>query len=212
MLSASVKAGKGLFVQEAYKAVAARHFFHHFHRKLVLVCAEICRGKNRRHFVLGGSHFVVLGLGVDSVLPKSVVEFFHIFNDFWIERRVILVVHFLAFRRLGAKKRAACHAQILALVVKAFVYNKVFLFGAYGRVDMGRALVSKKSQDAQGLLVERFHGAQKRRLFVQGLAVVGAKGRRNAKRVFLYKWIGCGIPNSITARLVSVAAAAVGER
>ena len=42
-----------------------------------------------------------------------------------------------------------------------------------------------EEEDAQRLLVERFHGAQQRRLFVQRVAAVRAERRGDAERIAL---------------------------
>ena len=61
---------------------------------------------------------------------------------------------------------------------------------------------------AQCLLADGFHGAQKRGLFVECFAAIGAKCRRDAQGAILDECIGRGIPRGIAARLKRRAQAA----
>ena len=66
---------------------------------------------------------------------------------------------------------------------------------------MGCSRVSKQTQDAQSLSIKSFHGTKKRCLFIHGFTSVGTECSRNAECVFLYKGIGCRIPNSVSPSL-----------
>ena len=81
MLAASVDAFKGFLVQQAYKSVLIRYFFHNLHGHLVVVYRHICRVKDRSQLMLCRSHLVVLGLCRDSQLPEGFVQVMHIGGD-----------------------------------------------------------------------------------------------------------------------------------
>ena len=81
MLARAVDPLKGLFVQQADHAVPLRHLAHDLHRQLVVVHRDVGRREHGRELVLGGRHFVVLGLGENAVTPQRPVEIVHELGD-----------------------------------------------------------------------------------------------------------------------------------
>ena len=84
VLAASIDPLKGFLMEQADQPVFVRYFLHHFHGKLVVVHRHVGRVKDGRQFVLGGSHFVVFGLGRDPQLPQFLVKIVHIGGHSWL--------------------------------------------------------------------------------------------------------------------------------
>ena len=99
VLAASVHAGKRLFVQKACHAVARRHFLHGFHSQLVVVGGYVGGGEYGRKFVLGGSNFVVLGLGEYTQLPQLAVKVLHELAYARFDRTEVVVLKLLTLGR-----------------------------------------------------------------------------------------------------------------
>ena len=115
-----------------------------------------------------------------------------------------------------AEERAAGLHEIGTREVVAAVNEKILLLGAErhgeGRGGIGLAEGGHEAPDG---FFERLNGAQERRLFVEGLAGVGAEGRGDAQRgaggVALDEGGGGGVPGGVAARLEGGAQAAGGE-
>ena len=58
--------------------------------------------------MLRGGNLVMLGLGVNAELPQLYVKVVHKFRNTGAQRAEIVILHFLPFRRLGAKKGSPC--------------------------------------------------------------------------------------------------------
>ena len=128
VLAAAVHAGKGLFVKEAYQPVAGGDLLHDLHGQLVVVGGDIGGGVDRRQFVLGGCHLIVLGFGQDAQFPELLVQIGHIGGHAGFDNAEIVVVQLLTLRRLGAEERAAGEHEVLALFVHFFIDQEIFLF------------------------------------------------------------------------------------
>ena len=63
MLAAAVYPLKRLFVQKTNKPVLFGNLFHDFHSEHIGVDRNIARSEYRSHFVLRGSHLVMLSFG-----------------------------------------------------------------------------------------------------------------------------------------------------
>ena len=68
--------------------------------------AMFSRGVDRRHFELGGRHFVMFGFGWNAHFPKFGIQIAHELRNAVFDGAKILIFQFLAFRRWRAKKRA----------------------------------------------------------------------------------------------------------
>ena len=118
-----------------------------------------------------------------------------------------MVFQLLSSRGTRAEQRSARQEQILSLFIHFLVDEEIFLLGAYGRGDLV-ALDAEQPQDSLCLRVERLHGFQKRRLFVERLALVGYEYGGNVKGS-LFDECGRGrIPCGIAARRAGRAGAA----
>ena len=151
--------------------------------------------------MLGRRHLVVLGLGQNAQLPQLLVQIGHVFRHTGLDGAEIVVVHLLTLGGLGAEQGAATEGQILPLVEHLPIHQEILLLRANGGSDTLHVLVAEQVQHPQGLLVQRLHGAQQRRLFIQRLAAVGAERRGDTQGLVLDKSVGRGIPRGITACL-----------
>ena len=115
MLARAVHAGKGLFVQQAHKAVALGDLFHRLHDELILVACGVGVSVDGGHLVLAGRDLVVLGLGEHAELPQLLVQLLHISAHARTERAEVVVVQLLTLGRLCAEERAPAELQVRAL-------------------------------------------------------------------------------------------------
>ena len=186
-------------MEQAHKTMAVRDLLHDLHRDLVLITGCVGITVNRRHFMLGRRHLVVLGLGEDAQLPELIVQILHKGGNSGADRAKIVILKFLSSGRLGAKERSACHDQVFALLVQLLVKQKVFLLGAHLGDDPGGSRISEETKNTYCLFAHSIHGAQKRSLLVQRVSGIGAEDRGNAQRLFLNKCKGSGIPGCISS-------------
>ena len=211
VLARAVDAGKGLFVQQTGQAVLPRHLFHDLHGKLVVIGGYVGGGVNGGQLMLGRSDLVVLGLGQDPQLPQLLVQILHIGLDPGLDGAEIVVVQLLPLGRHGAEQSPAGIYQVLAFEVHLPIHQEIFLFRSHAGNDALDILAAEQAKDPHGLGVERFHRPQQRRLFVQRFSAVGAEGRGDAERVFLYEGITGGVPGGVAPGLKGGPQAARGE-
>ena len=208
MLAAAVDAGERLLVQQADKPVTGGDFLHQLHRELIVVGGDVRGRIDGGQLVLRGCGLVVLGLGEDAQLPQFLVQLGHKRLDARLDGAEVMILQFLPLRRLRAEQGAAGIDEVLAALIELFVYEKILLFGADGRIHALGVVPPEQAEDAERLLVERLHRAQQRRLFVQRLAAVGAEGGGNVQRFVLDEGIGGGVPRGVAPRLEGRAQAA----
>ena len=110
-----------------------------------------------------------------------------------------MVFQLLPARRRRAEQRASRQNEVLALVVHVFVDQEIFLFGPH-RGGNFAAADAEQFQKPFCLRVERGHGFEKRRLFIERLPRIGDKDGGNVERSLLDKGGRSGIPRSISAR------------
>ena len=153
----------------------------------------------------------MLRLSQNAQLPQLLVQVGHIRRHAGLDGAEVVVVHLLPLGRLRAEQRAPAEHQILPLVEHGAIHKEVLLLGSHRGAHALDVRVAEQVQHAQRLLVQRLHGAQQRRLFVQRLAAVGAEGRRDTQRLILNEGIGRGIPGRVAASLKRGAQTAGGE-
>ena len=88
---------------------------------------------------------------------------------------VVVVVQLLALGRRSAEQRPAGVDQVFSLLVVFEIDQEILLLRAHIGDYPLRGGVPEKPEDPEGLGVQSLHGAEKRGLFVQGLAAVGAE-------------------------------------
>ena len=139
------------------------------------------RGRiDRCKLVLSGRDLVVLGLCHDTKFPELLVQFLHIRLDTGLDRAKIMVVQFLTLGRLRSEQGTPGINQVFTLLIDLAVDEEILLFRSDSRTDRGHILIAEKAEDAHTLLVDRLHGAQERRFFIERLSPVGAEGGRDA--------------------------------
>ena len=92
------------------------------------------------------------------------------------------------------------------------VDQKILLLRADIRQDALHAVIAEQAEHPHAGAGNRFHRAQQRGLFVEHLARIGDKARRDAERAVLDKGVGGRVPCGIAARLEGRAQAAGRER
>ena len=210
VLAGAVDPTEGLFVQQAHHAVAVGDLLHQLHGQLVVVGGDVGGGEDRRQLVLGRGHLVVLGLGQDAQPPQLVVQLLHERLHPGLDDAVVVVLQLLALGRLRAQQRAAGQQQVLAGVHHALIHQEVLLLGAHRDHRRG-ALIAEQLQHPQRLAADGLHAAQQRRLHVQGLAAVAAKGRGDVEHGVLDEGIARRVPGGVAPGLEGGAQAAGGE-
>ena len=198
-------------MQQTHQTMSGCHLLHDLHSQLVVVGGDVGSTVNRGKFMLGRGYLIMLRLGKDAELPQFPVQIRHILSHPGLDGAEIVIVHLLPFWRLCAKQRTAAEDQVLTLIEHGTVDQKVFLFRSNGGTDTFDILIAEQSDDPHRLLVQRLHGAQQRRLFIQRLSAVGAKGGGDAQRLILDERIGGGVPRRIAAGLKGRAQATGGE-
>ena len=108
VLARAVYAGKGLFVQQADKAVAVCDLLHDLHADLVLIVCGVCIGIDRSHFVLSRGDLVMPRFRQNAELPQFLIKVLCIRQradgSFEI---VILKLLTLGFSRTGSFRKGA---------------------------------------------------------------------------------------------------------
>ena len=201
MLAGAVDARVGLLVQQAHHAVPVGNQLHVLHNQQVLIHRHIGRGEDGRQLVLGGRDLVMLRLGVDAQPPECVIQLRHERRHLGLEWSEVVVVHLLPLGRGCPEQRPAAVDQILASVEIVFVDKEIFLLCADRGRHARRVGVAEQPQDAQSLLGQRVHGAQKRRFGIQRLAGIGAEGGGDIEGIALDERIGRRVPRGIAPRL-----------
>ena len=144
MFSTSVYPCKRLFMKQTHKSVLCGYFLHYLHCKLIMVCCNIGCRIYRRKLVLSRSNLVMLCFCKYSKLPQLSVKIIHIFRNARFNHSEIMIVHFLSFRRLRSEKSTSCKNQILALIIKLFIYKKILLFRTDRCTDTFNIIFSKQ--------------------------------------------------------------------
>ncbi len=181
VLAGSVDAGERLLVQQAREAVLRRDLLQHLHRHHLVIDGEVGVLEDRRDLVLTRRDFVVPRLHRHADLEQLELGFRHAREHARGDVAEVLIFHFLALRRLGAKERAAGIDQIGTREIEVAVDQEVFLLGTAGGEHAlgGRA---EQLQHAHRLLRHRFHRAQQRRLLVERLTGPAHERGRNDQR------------------------------
>ena len=212
MLAGTVDACKRLLMEQQRQVVLNGDLLHNFHGQLVLVGADVRVGEDGRNFMLRGSHFIVLRLGIDAQFPELQIQVRHKRLDPRLNGSEVVVVHLLAFRRLGAEEGAAGHNEVFPLVVEVPVNEEVLLFTAdAGAYMLGAGRVAEQLNNPHGLFVQLLVGAEQGGLLVEDLAAIGDKDGRNAKGIVFNKGIGRRVPGGVAAGLKRGTDAAGGE-
>ena len=112
-----------------------------------------------------------------------------------------MVLQLLALGGLGAKQRPAGVEQVRPLVVELLVDEEVLLLRAHGGHHPLGLVIPEQPQQPQGLLGQRLHRAEQRRLLVQHFPAVGAEGRGDVEGIPLDEGVGGGVPGGVAPGL-----------
>ncbi len=198
VLAAAVYAIKGFFMQQANQAMTQSNTLHEFHHQLVVVRSNVGGAENRSQLVLCRSNLVMLGLCQYAKLPQLVIQVLHEGENSLFDDTKVMVIQLLATRRFSAKQGTAGVNQVFTFFPHFFVNQEIFLFGTNGAV-YADGVDTKDFQQLASCFAGSVHGTQKRSLFIQHFAGVGAEGCRNAQAVIFNKSVGSGVPCSIAA-------------
>ena len=152
MLTGSIDTVERFFMKQADKTMSIRHSLHHLHRELVLVTCKIRLAIDRCNLVLGGSHLVVFRLGKHADLPELFVKILHESRNAGLDLTEVVILKLLSLRRLVSEECTSRKTQILTLVVKGFIDQKIFLLRSALRGNTLRFGIAEESQDSNSLL------------------------------------------------------------
>ena len=135
----------------------------------------------------------MLGLGEYAQLPQFLVQILHEGKNSLFDNAEVVVVQFLPTRRFRTEKGTAGVNQVFTFFPHFFIYEEIFLFRTNSTVDAD-SINAEQLQQLAGCFAGCIHGTQKRSLFIQHFAGVGAEGCRNAQAVIFDKCIGGRVP------------------
>ena len=213
MLAGAVDAGEGLLMEQAHHAVLGGHIFHDLHGQLVVVAGGVGVGVDGGQLVLGRGHLVVLGLGQNAELPQLMLQVLHVLRHPGLDGAEVVVLQLLALGGFGAEEGPAGEEQVLPPLADALVDEEILLLRTHladDPLDIGAA-VAKELHDPHRLAADLIHGAEEGRLFVQGLAAVGAENGGDAQASVLDEGKGFGVPGGVAPGLEGGPQAAGGE-
>ena len=187
------------------------HFFHDLHGELIMINGHICGVEDGSKLMLRRRHFVMFRLGRNAQFPELFVQIVHIGGDTGLQCAEIMILHLLAFGSGSPDEGAAAEDQVFSFFIQIFVHKKIFLFRSHRSGDVTDLFISKKMEYLHRLTVQRIHGAEKRRLFVQSLAAVGAESSGDIKSSVFNERRGSGIPGCVASGLEGGAQSAGGE-
>ena len=181
MLTGPVHTCKWFLMKDTAHSMAAGNLFKDTHHHLVLVCCDVDRCIDRCKFMLCRSNLIMLCLGRDTKFPAFFVYFFHICGNSLTDTSEIMVIHLLSLRRHSTEQCSACVDQVFSLKPFFFIYQEIFLLCTYGWSYFLGSCISKKSEQTEGLGVDRFHRTEQRCLLVKCFSCIGTKCSRNTE-------------------------------
>ena len=104
------------------------YFFHGIHCKLVMVNCNICTLKYWCHLMLCRCNLIMLCLSRYTIFPKLHIKVVHKCCNSWLYGTKVMILHFLSLWSRCTKKCPSAENQILSLIIKLFIYKKIFLF------------------------------------------------------------------------------------
>ena len=149
--------------------------------------------------MLARSDFVMSGFGVDAQLPQLHIDVLHKLHDARSYRSEILVFKLLSLGRSGAEQRSAGIYEILARVVKLFVYKEIFLLGSHGGLD-ALALHAEQIGQLRSHLADGAHRTEQRSFLIQNLTRVRNEAGRDIQRRTHDERVAGRIPRGVSAR------------
>ena len=212
VLTRAVDPFERLFVQQAFKAMLARDLLQRRHQKLVLVVGHIAGIVVWHNLKLAWRHLGMLHLHRNAHAPERFVRILHKLRNLRADRTEVVVGEFLALWRWRTKKCAATDHQVLALLEEIRLNQEIFLLSAHRWRHTHRHIVTEETQNAQRFAAHKGHRTQKRRLFIEHIAIIGNEDRWNVQRTIAHKCRRGWIPGRVAARFKCIAQTAGWER
>ena len=215
MFAGSVDAGKRFLMKEAAHIVVDRQPLHCLHDQLVMVGGQVGFLVNGGQLMLGGGHFIVLGLGGYAQFPQLFVQVLHEGADTFADDAEVMVLHLLPLGSRRSEKGTACKDQIGTFQIFLKIDQEIFLLGAQRGFDPPGFGIAEEADDPEGLGIDGLHGPQQGRLLIQGFSRIRAEGRGdaegNAGAGFLEEGRGSNVPGGIAPGLKGGPQSAGGE-
>ena len=155
---------------------------------------------------------VMLGFCVDAELPELLIELAHEVGDTLRQVAEVVIVHFLALRRLCAEQRSAGQDEVLTGIVACLVDQEVFLLRSDIRYDALYLVIAEQPEHPDGRAADGFHGTEQRSLLIKHLTGIRNKTGRDAEGAVLDEGIRGRVPCGIAACLEGRAQSAGRER
>ena len=181
VFTTSVDTFKWFFMKQAYHIMLGSNFFHDFHCQLVMIDCNVCCIEYRSQLMLSRSNFIMFCFGRNSKFPEFFIKIMHISRYTRLQSSEIMIFHFLAFWSRSTDQCTSTEDQVFSLIIKIFVYQKVFLFRTYGCVDMFDFGISEKTKNLHCFFIQSIHGTKKRCFLIQCLATVRTECCRDIK-------------------------------
>ena len=141
------------------------------------------------------------GLRRDAELEQLLLDVDHVRQHAVGDGTEVVILELLTARRLGAEQRALRVQQVGTRHVELAIDQEVLLLGARVRHHATGRLVAEQLQDALGLVVQRLHRAEQRRLLVERLTGPRHERGRDAERVAVRDVRRAGhVPRRVAAR------------
>ena len=214
VLAGSVDARERLLSEEADETMLGSDAAEQRHREHLVIVRDVGGFVDRSHFVLGRSDFVVAGLDRDTEFEALALGFHHAGEHAIRDGAEVLVFELLTLGRLGAEEGTTAGVEVGTEMEEAGVDQEVLLLRAARSGDVA-VLLAEEREDAGGGLVDGSHRAEERGLLVEGFALPGHEGGRDAERrtVLGVEDVSRGgdVPGGVTAGFEGGAEATVRE-
>ena len=215
VLARTVDALERLLVEQTLHAVLVGQPFERRHQQLLVVGGDVGPLEHRRDLELAGGDFLMPGLRRNAELEQLPLAIHHEAEDALRDGTEVVVVEFLALRRLGAEQRATGAHQVGAGQEEVPVDQEVLLLRAGERDDVVDLLVPEQLQHPLGVPGHGLLAAQQGSLVVEGVTEHRDEDRRDAERLAVRVVQDVGragrVPTGVAAGLERVPQPAAGE-
>ena len=215
VLARTVDALERLLVEQALHAVLVGQPLERRHQQLLVVGGDVGPLEHRRDLELAGGDFLMPGLRRNAELEQLPLAIHHEAEHALRDGAEVVVVEFLALRRLGAEQRAAGAHQVGAGQEEVPVDQEVLLLRAGERDDVVDLLVPEQLQHPLGVPGHGLLAAQQGSLVVEGVAEHRDEDRRDAERLAVRVVQDVGragrVPTGVAAGLERVPQPAAGK-
>ena len=180
VLTATVDAIEGLFVQQHTESVLAGNLLHQRHQHHVVVDGQVGLLEDRSQLKLVGSHLVMTRLTGNAQFQGGNLQVLHKGLHALGDGTEVVVVHLLVLGRVVTHQGTACQQQVGTCSIQALVHEEVLLLPSQVRcnlLDGGVEIVAH----IHGSHVHGMQGPQQRCLIVECLTAITDKHGRNTQ-------------------------------